>query len=141
MMNYKTLKNLVILIGVLLFIQYWLGMVINLFAVIPRTTPLNFLNYSGGLEVLAHITNGFMILIISAVIIIYSIKLTNSIYSKLTIIATLFIISAIITGLIFIIEGMNNSFSIAMAMIFISTYTLYFYLFILIIKAENQTKT
>lgn len=29
MMDYKAFKNLIILIGVLLFIQYWLGMVIT----------------------------------------------------------------------------------------------------------------
>ena len=49
--------------GVLLFIQYWLGMVINLFAMIPDNSPLNFLSYTGGFEVLAHIDNGFLILI------------------------------------------------------------------------------
>ena len=60
--NYDTLKKLIIIVGVLLFIQYWLGMVINLFTTIPINSPLNFLGYSGGLEVLAHILNGFLIL-------------------------------------------------------------------------------
>ena len=46
-MDYKieTLKKLIIVVGILLFIQYWLGMVINLFASISNN-PLNFLSYS-----------------------------------------------------------------------------------------------
>ncbi len=138
-MEYKSFKNLIIIVGVLLFIQYWLGMTINLFAMIPETAPLNFLSYSGGFEVISHMINGFLILIISLIIIYYSIKLTNSVFSKLSIVSTLFVVSAIITGFIFILEGMNNSFSIAMAMIFIFTYTIYFYEFYLIVKLEANS--
>ncbi len=134
--SYKTLKRWIIVVGVLLFIQYWLGMVINLFANISKTNPLNFLSYSGGFEVLTHILNGFLILIVSLIIVLYCLKLTNSIFNKLSILATLFVISAITTGLVFILGGMDDSFSIAMAMIFISTYTLYFYEFYLVSKAD-----
>lgn len=49
----------------------------------------------------------------------------------------LFVISAIVAGVLFIIEGMDNSFSIAMAMIFISIYSLYFYEFYLVGKNES----
>ena len=83
--NYKILKKWIVIVGILLFIQYWLGMVINLFATIPKTNPLSFLAYSGGYEVLIHIANGLLILIVSSIIILYSIKLTNSIFSKLSI--------------------------------------------------------
>ena len=132
--NYNTLKNWFILVGVLLFIQYWLGMVINLFSNIPDTNPLNFFSYSGGIEVFAHITNGILIVIVSLIIVLYCIKLTNSLFSKISIVGTLFIISAIISGFIFILRGMDDSFSIAMAMIFISVYSLYFYEYHLISK-------
>ncbi len=130
--NYKTLQKWIIVVGLLLFIQYWLGMVINLFTTIPNNSPLAFISYSGGFEVLAHIINGFLILIISLIIILYSIKLTKSYFSKLSLLGTLFVISGIIMGLIFILGGMNNSFSIAMAMIFITTFSLYFYEFHLV---------
>lgn len=132
--SFKTLKKWIIIVGVLLFVQYWLGMVINLFAMIPSNSSLAFLSYSGGFEVFAHIINGFLILIISIIIIYYSTKLTNSYFSKFSLLGTLFVISGIIMGLIFILGGMNNSFSIAMAMIFITTYSLYFYEFHLISK-------
>ena len=134
--RFKTLKNWIIVVGILLFIQYWLGMVINLFANISKTNPLNFLIYSGGFELLVHIINGFLILVVSLIIILYCIKLTNSLFSKLSILAMLFIISALNMGFVFILEGMNNSFSITMAMIFISTYTLYFYEFYLVSKVR-----
>lgn len=135
--NYITLKKMIITIGVLLFIQYWLGMVINLFIDIPKIDPVNFLVYSGGLEVLAHILNGVLILFMSVLIAYYSVKLTNSIFSKLSTFGILFVVSAIAAGVLFILEGMDNSFSIAMAMIFISIYSLYFYEFYLIGKAGS----
>lgn len=133
---YKSLKRLIIIMGVLLFIQYWLGMTINLFTNVPIMNQLNFLSYSGGLEVLTHILNGFLILIISSFIIYYSVKLTNSTFSTLTILSSVFVGIAIIFGLIFLLGGMNDSFSIAMAMVFITVYSIYFYIFYLIGKAE-----
>ena len=118
--------------GFTLIYSVLVGMVINLFTTIPNNSPLAFISYSGGFEVLAHIINGFLILIISLIIILYSIKLTKSYFSKLSLLGTLFVISGIIMGLIFILGGMNNSFSIAMAMIFITTFSLYFYEFHLV---------
>lgn len=106
----KNFKTLIVVVGILLFIQYWLGMVINLFVTIPKSDPLNFLNYSGGIEVLAHISNGVLIFIISCLIVYYSIRLTNSIFSKLSIVGIIFVLSAIISGLVFILGGMDNPF-------------------------------
>lgn len=40
--NYNTVKKLIITVGVLLFIQYWLGMVVNLFGEIPKIDPAIF---------------------------------------------------------------------------------------------------
>lgn len=135
-MKYNTIKNLLGILGVLLFIQFWLGMVINLFANIPDSTPLSFFGYSGGLEVLAHISNGILILIVSVILLPYSIKLTGSNFSRLSIIGSIFIVAAIISGFTFILLGMNNSFSIAMAMTFLSIYTVYFFEFYLVGRAE-----
>ena len=45
---------------------------------IPDNFPLNFLSYTGGFEVLAHIDNGFLILIVSFTIILYSLRLSKS---------------------------------------------------------------
>lgn len=135
-MDYNRLKKLITLEGVLLFIQFWLGMEINLFVEIPAGAPLNFLGYSGGAGILAHIANGILILIVASLILIYSVRLTNSLFSKLSIVGIVFVVVAIIGGVFFIIMGLNNSFSMAMAMSFISVYTLYFYEFYLTGKAE-----
>lgn len=135
-MNYNTAKNLLGVLGVLLFVQFWLGMVINLFVNVPDSTPLSFLSYSGGLYVLGHISNGILILIVSFILLPYSIKLTGSNFSRLSIIGSAFIVAAIILGFTFILGGMNDSFSIAMAMTFLSIYTVYFLEFYLVGRAE-----
>lgn len=135
-MEFKTFKILITVAGILLFIQYGLGMVINLFAEIPAETPLDFLGYFGGVEVLVHIINGILILVVGLVILAYSIKI-NSLFSWLSLISVVFVAFAVIFGVIFITGGMNDSFSIAMAMSFISIYTLYFYEFYLTGKGEN----
>jgi len=137
-MDYKTLKNLITIEGTLLFIQFWLGMSVNLFIQIPAGTPLNFFGYFGGVETLAHIANGFLILIIASILLVYSIKQTNSIFSRLSIIAIVFIVIAVVIGLVFILGGLDNLFSMAMAMSFITVYTLYFYEFYLIGRAETH---
>ena len=67
-MDYLSHKKLITISIVLLFIQFWLGMSLNLFVDIPRDTFLNFFGYSGGIEVLAHIVNGFLILAVSLAI-------------------------------------------------------------------------
>jgi hypothetical protein len=47
---------------VLLFIQFWLGVSINLFVKLPLNTAQDFSSYYGGTEVLAHIINGIQVL-------------------------------------------------------------------------------
>ncbi len=135
-MDYNTLKKLITLEGVLLFVQFWLGMETNLFVEIPAEAPLNFFGYSGGLGVLAHIANGALILLVASLILIYSVRLTNSLFSKLSIVGIIFVAVAIAGGVIFITGGLDDSFSMAMAMSFISVYTLYFYEFYLIGRSE-----
>ena len=135
-MNYNTAKNLLGVLAILLFIQFWLGMVINLFASIPTLTPLNFFAYSGGREVLAHISNGVLILIVSLTLLPHSIRLSGSNFSRLSIIGSIFAVAAIILGFTFILGGMDNSFSIAMAMAFLSIYTVYFFEFYLVGRSE-----
>ncbi len=83
-MDYKTIKKLITIEGVLLFIQYWLGMSINLFIKIPLKTPLNFFSYPGIVEVLAHIANGILILAVAFVMLAYLLKQKWALFSKLS---------------------------------------------------------
>jgi len=137
-MKYNTIKNLLGVLGVLLFAQFWLGMVINLFLSVPASAPLSFFGYSGGLEVLTHISNGILILIISIILLFYIIRFTGSNFTLLSVIGTVFIVAAIVSGFTFILQGMNDGFSMAMAMAFISIYTVYFLEFYLVGRAEVE---
>jgi hypothetical protein len=125
-MNYRTVQTLITIIGVLLFVQYGLGMVVNFFAAIPPDTPLAFFSYSDGIEVLAHIVNGSLILIIAVGIVGISATLGNNLLPKLAVLALIFVAAAVATGLIFTLQAQDPAFSIAMAMSFISAYTVYF---------------
>ena len=125
-MNYRTVRTLIAIISVLLFVQYGLGIVVNLFAVIPPDIPLAFFSYSAGIEVLAHIVNGSLILIIAVGIVAISATLSNHLLPRLALLALIFVAAAVATGLIFTLQGQNPAFSIAMAMSFISAYTVYF---------------
>jgi glucan phosphoethanolaminetransferase (alkaline phosphatase superfamily) len=87
---------------------------------------LDFFSYSGGVEVLAHIVNGFLVIAFALLIIASSIRLKDSFISKLSLLAIVFVVSAIITGFLYVLGGQNDSFSIAMAMSFIFVYTVYF---------------
>ena len=137
-MNFDSFKKILIIGGILLFIQYWLGMVVNLFVEIPTQNQLNFLSYSGGIEVFVHIVNGVLILVIGLITILISFRLTNKLFSRLSLVAILFVAAAITSGVIYIIGGFDNSFSMAMAMSFISTFTLYFYIYYLVGKTGNS---
>jgi len=112
-MDYLSRKKLITISIVLLFIQFWLGMSLNLFVDIPRDTFLNLFGYSGGIEVLAHIVNGFLILAVSLAILRQKV-------AKLSFLATLFVAAAIVTGFVYILNTYDiPSYSMAMAMSFI----------------------
>ena len=106
--------------------QYGSGTVVNLFAAIPPNTPLAFFSFSDGIEVLAHIVNGALILIIAVGIVAISATLGNHLLPRLALLALVFVAAAVATGLIFTMRGQDPAYSIAMAMSFISAYTVYF---------------
>ncbi|MGZ4847250.1 MAG: hypothetical protein ACXV7G_11195 [Halobacteriota archaeon] len=124
-MNYR-LRVLITVIGVLFFLQYWLGMGVNLFATIPKDTPLAFFSYADGGEVLAHIVNGTLILIIALAIVAISITLGNRILPRLSLLALVFVAAAVAAGWQFTVRGQDPISSITMAMSFIAAYTVYF---------------
>ena len=73
-MNFVTLSKVIIIELFLLFVQFGFGMWNNLFALIPLKAPFSFFVYLGGLEVLAHITDGALILALGFPIIWFSLK-------------------------------------------------------------------
>jgi len=132
-MDYGILRKLFVIEIALLFAQFWMGMSNNLFINIPLNAPFNFFGYAGGIEVLAHIVNGSLILFLGFTIIWYSYQIKNPIILKLSVLAVVFTIIAIANGIVFleifsvpILYNIDNYFSIAMAMCFLSVFTVFF---------------
>jgi riboflavin transporter FmnP len=82
---------------------------------------VDFFGYSGGIEVLAHIVNGFLILVVSLAVLRQKV-------ARLPFLATLFVAAAIVAGFVYILNTYDiPSYSMAMAMSFIIAYTVFFY--------------
>ena len=124
-MGFKFFRILVSVEIVLLFVQFWLGMSINLFIKLPLYTALNFSSYSGGIEVLVHIINGILILSIAGIIMSYSYRLKRNDVFWLAAPGAVFAFIAIATGATFALRGQDDSLSMTMAMSFIIIYTIY----------------
>ena len=129
---------------VLLFIQFTMGMINNLFVIVPINSPFYFLSYSGGLEVLAHVIDGALILVFGSLIIFFSHKTRDKLVLKLSVLAVVFAISAVINGILFLeifsfpmYYNIDQYFSLAMAMSFISVFTVFF---TVLFKVNRQLK-
>src|SRR5208337_3193194 len=101
-MDYNILRKLFVIEIALLFAQFWMGMSNNLFINIPLNAPFDFFSYAGGIEVLAHIVNGSLILFLGFTIIWYSYQIKNPIILKLSVLAVVFTIIAITSGIVFL---------------------------------------
>ncbi len=135
-MSSKIFRILLTVEIILLSIQYWLGMSINLFVLLPLTSAQNFAGYSGGNEVLAHIINGVLILAFAGLILSYGSRLKNSLISVLSIIALIFTIVAVSVGLTFALSLRDDSLSMAMAVSFLIVFIAYFSEFYLVGKKD-----
>ncbi len=136
-MGFKLIKILLGIETVLIFIQFYLGMNINLFVKIPLTTPQNFANYSGGAEVAAHIIDGILILTLASIILSYGSRLRNVWVSALSAFALGFALVAVATGATFTLRGQDGSLSLTMAMSFIMVFTIYVSEFHLVRKMQE----
>ena len=125
-MDFKLFKILLAAEVVLLFIEFWLGISISLFVSIPKISPFNFMSYSGGSEVLAHITNGLLIIALAALIVSYGIKLKSILVSALSVAALVSAVFASERGMEFALGGHNNTLALEMSISFLVVYTLYF---------------
>lgn len=113
-------RNATFLFLALLALQFWLGMSINLEVNIPvkHLGALGSLLYFGShfTFVLVHIVNGFSILAVAILILIFSIR---SSYKSLRIISAIELASvagAIVNGILFLESGQFFGWSIGMAM-------------------------
>jgi len=132
-MNLGILPKLIIIQLFLLFVQFSIGMWNNLFALVPLDGPFKFFVYSGGIEVLAHIINGALVLALGLTIVWFSFKTRSSLAFRLSILAVVFTISAIANGTAFLeiflfpsLYNFDNYFSLAMALSFLVTFSALF---------------
>jgi hypothetical protein len=124
---------------ILLFVQFWLGMSINLFVLLPPNSAQNFAGYSGGTEVLTHIISGVLILALAGLILSYGFRLKSSFITILSVLALVFASVAVSTGATFALRLRDDSLSMAMAMSFLIVFIIYFSEFYLVGKTNAST--
>lgn len=96
---------------------------------------------------MAHITNGALILAVGLLIIYFSYKSHDKFVLKLSVLAAIFGSSAIINGTLFLViflipqyHSIDQYFSLAMAMSFISAFTVFFAALYMINRHEKQLR-
>ncbi len=137
-MGFKLFKILLTMEIILLFIQFWLGMSLNLFVSVPLLTPFNYSGYVGGTEVLVHIINGLLVLILAGFILSYGYRLRKSI-SWLSVLALVFAIIAPISGYNYMLQEQAKVLSMAMAVSFIVTFAAFLVFFSMLDKAGYES--
>jgi hypothetical protein len=135
-MDFEGFKNLLGILGILLFIQFWLGMSINLFVGLPPVDPQNFQNYTGGYQVLIHIGLAGLVLGLGAVTVGSSLSLKSAVVVRLSILGFFIMVLALVNGMVFLLEGQDSSISLGMAVTFLSAFTVYFLAFYFVGKAQ-----
>ena len=139
-MSFKFFKILLGVEVVLLFVQFWLGMSINLFVAVPLRTASNFSSYSGGEEVLAHMVNGVLVLALAGLILSYGSRLRLVRVSVLSVVGVVFAVVAAVTGATFLFRIQDDNLSLVMAVSFILVYTVCLSLFFLVDKVHASGK-
>jgi len=124
-MGYRFLKSMLAVGLILLFIQFWLGMNLNLFVSLPTMLPPNFLSYNGGDELLAHVVIGVTILVFAGLILSYGSRLRNIHFSALSAIGFIFSLVAPATGATFALRCHDEILSLAMAMSFLIVFAIF----------------
>jgi hypothetical protein len=116
----------------LLFIQFWLGMYVNLFVNLPLVKAQDFSSYAGGQDVIAHIAVGILILLLAGLILSYGSRLKRLQVTLLATSGVVFVILAPLTGATFLFRDQDNVLSMAMAINFLLAFTIYLAIFYLV---------
>ena len=124
-MGFQAFKILLAIEVLLLFVQFWLGMSINLYVSLPVYTPQYFSGYVGGQEVLAHIVSAIVILVLAGLILSYGSRFRSQRVIVFSSIGLSFAIIAALTGATFMLRSRDDSLSLTMAMSFILAFTIY----------------
>ncbi len=124
----------------LLFIQFILGMYVNLYVSFP---PLNNVSHLAGnsfpsnyIVVMVHMMFGFLILIVAFILLLLSVKIRNSKLVLSSAISLVFVMVAGISGLLFLFNE-ANLYSLIMAVSFIIIVLSEFY-YLYVIKVSKN---
>jgi len=131
-MGSKAFRIMLGLEVLLLFIQFWLGMYVNLFVDLPLVKAQDFSSYAGGQDVIAHIAVGISILLLAGLILSYGSRLKKLQVTLLATFGVVFVISAPLTGATFLFRDQDNVLSMAMAINFLLAFTIYLAIFFLV---------
>lgn len=131
-MGSKAFRIMLGLEVLLLFIQFWLGMYVNLFVDLPLVKAQDFSSYAGGQDVIAHIAVGISILLLAGLILSYGSRLKKLQVTLLATFGVVFVISAPLTGATFLFRDQDNVLSMAMAINFLLAFTIYLAIFYLV---------
>jgi hypothetical protein len=124
-MGYRLLKSMLATGVVLLFLQFWLGMNLNLFVSLPIRLPSNFFSYSGGDELFAHVFVGVAVFVLAGLILSYGSRLRNIRFSTLSVIGFVFALIAVAAGAAFTLRGHEDIISLGMSMSFLIVFIVF----------------
>jgi hypothetical protein len=124
-MGFQAFKILLGTAVILLFIQFWLGMSINLFVSLPMYRQQDFSSYGGGQEVFAHIASGVVILVLAGLILSFSSRLRSRAVIVFSAAGLVFAVIAAATGATFLLKGQDDVLSLSMAVSFLLVFTAY----------------
>ena len=139
-MGYSLLKKMLAIGIVLLFVQFWLGMNLNLFVTLPMRLPSNFFSYSGGDELFVHVFVGLEVFVLAGLILSYASRLRSIRFSSLSVIAFIFALVAVAAGATFALRGHEDIFSLGMSISFLIVFAVFLAEYFIIDKIKMSGK-
>lgn len=116
----EVIRNSIVVLLVLLVAQFWLGMTINLEINLPveQLGAVQSLEYFGrtSIFVLVHITNAFLILGASILLLVTSFKSSLASLKVIALVELASVIGATVNGVLFLESGQSFGWSVGMAM-------------------------
>ena len=123
----------------LLLIEFIIGMAVNLYVLIPEPIKGSFFMSSGAIALLAHIGFGALVAILGVLIFFLALMQGNRRDILFTAFGFIFVVAAAISGLAFLFDGQNPTFSLLMAAFFIFAFSAYLFPLAQSVKGQIQS--
>jgi len=111
----------------LLIIEFIIGMAVNLYISIPEPIKGPFFMSSDATPLLVHIVLGALVAILGVLIFFVALMRGSRRDIIFTAFAFIFVVTAAISGLLFLFDGQNPVFSLLMAVFFIFAFSAYLF--------------